>query len=318
MWTPRRSRRPCRSTSTACRLRAFTLEGRARRGRRADPGAHQHGDARLFQRRWASRCAAGPDFADLQRRDGAAAGDRQRGVRPPLPRGRRGDRPDALETRGSTFMIAGVVRQLAERVVRREADAGHLPVVSRSARRRAARFTCARAPAPNRCSRRRWSASCASWIRRCRSTTSARCPSTSRRTCSSAASRRGCSWCSGPLLLVLAAIGIYAVVAYTVSLRTTEIGVRLALGATAGRVVSQIVVERCASSASARSSAGPSRFVVDLHLLRGPIYLSVFARRARRPPARRVRGLLAAGAARGQRRSHGGAATGMRILKFEV
>jgi putative ABC transport system permease protein len=47
----------------------------------------------------------------------------------------------------------------------------------------------------------------------------------------------------GPLLLILAAIGIYAVVAYTVSLRTTEIGVRLALGATARRIVGQFVGE---------------------------------------------------------------------------
>ena len=50
----------------------------------------------------------------------------------------------------------------------------------------------------------------------------------------------------GPLLLVLAASGIYAVVSYTVSLRSHEVGVRIALGATARRVMGEFMAENLA------------------------------------------------------------------------
>jgi macrolide transport system ATP-binding/permease protein len=81
----------------------------------------------------------------------------------------------------------------------------------------------------------------------------------------------------GPLLLVLAAIGIYASVAYTVSHRTTEIGVRLALGATSGRVVRQIVGETLAVIAAGGAAGWIVALGLDRHLIRGPLYLSVFA-----------------------------------------
>jgi predicted permease len=47
----------------------------------------------------------------------------------------------------------------------------------------------------------------------------------------------------GPLLLMLAALGIYAVVSYTSSLRRVEVGVRLAMGAVPRQIVTQFIRE---------------------------------------------------------------------------
>ena len=69
-----------------------------------------------------------------------------------------------------------------------------------------------------------------------------------------------------PLLLVLVAIGIYAVVSYTVSQRTTEIGIRIAMGATSNRVVKQIVKEGLIVVSAGLILAWVIAAMVQLHL----------------------------------------------------
>ncbi len=80
----------------------------------------------------------------------------------------------------------------------------------------------------------------------------------------------------GPLLLALAAIGIYAVVAYAVSQRTREIGVRLALGATRGGIVSAIVLDTMRVVTAGAAIGWLLAYGANVHLVRGPAYLSVF------------------------------------------
>jgi predicted permease len=81
----------------------------------------------------------------------------------------------------------------------------------------------------------------------------------------------------GPLLLFFAAIGIYSVVAYSVAHRITEIGVRMALGATVRDVVRQIVGETMRVIAAGAGAGLLIAFIIYIHVVPGgPIDPQVF------------------------------------------
>ena len=113
--------------------------------------------------------------------------------------------------------------------------------------------------------------------------------------------------------LLLAALGIYGVLSYSVSQRTREIGLRMALGASGGNTVAMIVrnsvvmvaiggvIGLVAATLLARSMAGILYGV-------GPFDLPSFALAALAADRGRPRGEPAAGAAHDARRSDGGAA----------
>jgi predicted permease len=83
----------------------------------------------------------------------------------------------------------------------------------------------------------------------------------------------------GPLLLGLAAIGIYAVVSYAVARRTREIGVRLAFGATSRRVVLQIIHENLGAITWGTAIGWVLALVISVHAVaftKGVVNLPVF------------------------------------------
>jgi predicted permease len=79
----------------------------------------------------------------------------------------------------------------------------------------------------------------------------------------------------GPLLLILAAIGIYAVVSYSISRRTVEIGVRHALGASTRRIVVEITSDTLRAVAWGALIGWIVSLLVEIHAAGGVIYLPI-------------------------------------------
>ena len=79
----------------------------------------------------------------------------------------------------------------------------------------------------------------------------------------------------GPLLLILAAIGIYAVVSYSISRRTVEIGVRHALGASSNRIVIEIIADTLRAIGMGALIGWIISLLVEVHVGGGVLYLPI-------------------------------------------
>jgi len=86
------------------------------------------------------------------------------------------------------------------------------------------------------------------------------------------------------LALIMSAVGLYSVLAYAVSQRTSEIGIRMALGARAGQVVGLVMRNGLAFVGlglvlGLGAAAGAARLIqsllVDVHPLDPRVYLGV-------------------------------------------